>query len=244
MTPSEGTLHVYNDLPALAYAAADWIVQRAKAKTGRFVLALSGGGTPKPIYEALARPPLLDEFPWTRSVFIIGDERFVPQDDPASNWGMIRQAMLDHVPVPVENLVPVTTVGLTLEEAAVEYERRLKTLHGADTLDRLRPLFDVVLLGLGDDGHTASLLPNEPVLDITDRWVAPVPHGRDEGRITLTYPALNSTAAIAFLVAGAGKRQILDHVLSGATDVPAARLHPVGEVHWFLDRAAAGDHAP
>ncbi|HKM61602.1 MAG TPA: 6-phosphogluconolactonase [Acidisphaera sp.] len=244
MTPSEGTLHVYNDPAALTHAAAEWIVSQARAKTGRFVLVLSGGSTPRPVYEALARPPFLDQFPWSRTVFVIGDERFVPYEDPESNWGMIQAAMLDHVPVPVENLMPITTVGLTLEEAAVEYEHRLKKLHGADHLDHLRPLFDVCLLGLGDDGHTASLLPHEPVLGVTDRWVAPVPYGREEGRITLTYPALNSSAAIAFLVAGQSKRHVVDYVLSGATDIPAGRLRPAGEVHWFLDRAAAGDHAP
>jgi 6-phosphogluconolactonase len=244
MTPAEGTLHVYPDKQAMAVAAAEFLVQAALAKSGRFVLALSGGTTPKPLYEALARPPLRDRFPWAHTIFLMGDERFVPPSDPSSNWGMIRKAMLDHVPVPPENLLPVPTIGLSLEEAAAEYERRLKKLHDADNLDLMRPLLDVNLLGLGEDGHTASLIPHQPVLEVRDRWVAAVPRGRNEGRITLTYPALNSSAAVVFLVAGETKRRMAEHVLSGATDIPAGRLNPAGEVHWFLDRAAAGDHAP
>ena len=116
----------------------------------------------------------------------------------------------------------------------------LKGLYGAGTLEAGRPLLNLTLLGLGEDGHTASLLPGEPVLQERNRWVAAVPKGREEERITLTYPALDSSSVVAFLVAGEGKREILDKILSGGANVPAAYIRPVGEVIWFADRAAAG----
>ncbi len=172
--------------------------------------------------------------------WVLGDERFVPPSDPASNFGMARAAFLGHVPVPPANVHPVDTDGVTLDEAAVRYEAMLKELYGADTLEAGRPLLDLTLLGLGEDGHTASLLPGEPVLQERTRWVAPVPRGRVEERITLTYPALNASTVVAFLVAGEGKRDILDRILSGDTDFPAAHIRPQGEVIWFTDRAAAG----
>jgi 6-phosphogluconolactonase len=153
---------------------------------------------------------------------------------------MAREAFLDHVPVPPKNVHPVETVGVTLEEAAERYEAMLKGLYGADTLEPDRPLLNLTLLGLGDDGHTASLLPGQPVLKETKIWVAPVAHGRVEERITLTYPAFDSSSVVAFLVAGAGKRDILDKILSGDTSFPASHIHPTGEVIWFTDREAAG----
>ena len=244
MKPEDGTLHVFDDAAALAQGAAEWLTDRMRDKHGHEArVALSGGSTPKPVYEALARPPLDSRFPWDDVQFFIGDERFVPTTDPASNYGMMLSALFEHVPVSDRNVHPVPTEGVTIEQAADAYQQVLAAVYGADTLDPARPLFDVVLLGLGDDGHTASLIPGQPVLGVTDRWVAPVTQGRTEERITLTYPALNSAAHVAFLVSGAGKRAILDRVLSGGADVPAARLRPTGTVHWFVDRAAAGSRA-
>jgi len=153
---------------------------------------------------------------------------------------MARAAFLGHVPVPQVNVHPVETDGVTLDEAAIRYEAMLKGLYGADTLEPGRPLLTLTLLGLGEDGHTASLLPGEPVLQERTRWVAPVPKGREEERITLTYPALNASTVVAFLVAGEGKRETLDKILSGDTSFPAAHIRPQGEVIWFTDRAAAG----
>jgi 6-phosphogluconolactonase len=206
----------------------------------RSIVALSGGNTPKPLYELLAQEPIKSRLPWERVHWILGDERFVSPTDPASNYGMARAAFLAHVPVPPANVHPVETESVTLDEAAQRYEAMLKALYGADMLDPRRPLLDLTLLGLGDDGHTASLLPGEPVLQERKRWVAPVPKGRVEERITLTYPALDSSAVVAFLVSGEGKRDILDKILSGETDFPAAHIRPVGKVIWFVDRAAAG----
>ena len=129
---------------------------------------------------------------------------------------------------------------MTLDEAAARYETILKGLYGANTLEPGRPLLDLTFLGLGEDGHTASLLPGEPVLQVRDRWVAPVPKGRTEERVTLTYPALDASRVVAFLVSGESKREILDKILSGETDFPAAHIRPEGQVIWFADRAAAG----
>ncbi|HUU67628.1 MAG TPA: 6-phosphogluconolactonase [Methyloceanibacter sp.] len=240
MTPAFGTLRVCEDAADLALKGAAYLCDLAAGHEGRTIVALSGGNTPKPLYELLAQEPIKSRLPWDRVHWILGDERFVPPSDPESNYGMARAAFLSHVPVPPENLHPVETEGVTLDEAAERYEKMLQGLYGADMLDPSRPLLNLTLLGLGEDGHTASLLPGEPVLQVRDRWVAPVPKGRTEERITLTYPALDSSAAVAFLVSGEGKREVLDKILSGDTNFPAAHIRPVGEVIWFADRAAAG----
>ncbi len=240
MTPAFGTLRVFDDKMVLAQAGAAFLLERARATSGRFVVALSGGSTPKPMYEMLARPPMREAMPWDRVHWALGDERFVNPADPASNFGMICSAMLSGSPAPSANIHPVPFDGLTPEEGAAKYEAMLKALYGADTLDPARPLFELTLLGMGDDGHTASLIPGQPVLHERTRWVATVEHGRSEPRITLTYPALESSRATVFLVSGEGKRAMLDQVLSGNSDVPSARLRPHGELFWFVDRAAAG----
>jgi 6-phosphogluconolactonase len=237
--PARGTIRVFDDVAALARGAADLLCARAAASSGAFVVALSGGSTPKPVYECLATAPWRDHVPWDRVHWVIGDERFVPVGDPESNIGMIRRAMLDHVPAPAANIHAIPTENTTPALASAAHEAALERLRKLDGT-----LFDLNFLGLGDDGHTASLLPNEPVLQVRDRLVAPVPHGRENVRITLTYPAVDASALVAFLVAGAGKRAILDAVLSGTASVPAAAVNPVGETIWLTDRAAAGDWAP
>jgi 6-phosphogluconolactonase len=153
---------------------------------------------------------------------------------------MAREAMLDAAPVPVENIHPIPTQNMSAAEAAIEYERELQRAYGGTLLQSNRPLFDICLLGLGDDGHTASLLPGDPVLQEREHWVSVVAHGRPETRITLTYPAINSSRHIAFLVSGEGKRAILREVLSGSSAAPAARLDPLGDLTFMSDRAAAG----
>ena len=152
---------------------------------------------------------------------------------------MTWEAMLSKVPVPSENIIPVSTDG-TPDGAAQRYESILQQTYGAATFDPARPLFDITLLGLGPDGHTASLLPGEPVLEERERWVAAVSHGRPNTRITLTYPTIESSRRVAFLVSGKEKAPVLKDVWSGTSRVPAARLRPVGEVIWFVDQAAAG----
>jgi 6-phosphogluconolactonase len=153
---------------------------------------------------------------------------------------MTREAMLSKVPVPAQNIHPIPTDGEP-DDAARRYERMLQQAYGAPTFDPARPLFDVTLLGLGEDGHTASLLPDEPVLQERKRWVAAVSHGRPEVRITMTYPTIESSRRVAFLVAGKDKAAIFNAIRAGGSQVPAARVTPIGELFWFVDQAAAGE---
>ncbi len=227
------------DSQSLARHAAEWMTAAARAAAGTFRVSLSGGSTPKALYSLLASPPFIDRFPWQRVAWYWGDERFVPHDHPDSNYRMTVDAMLSKVPVPLANIHPVPTDG-NPDHAAARYEQHLQREYGQSALDRARPLFDITLLGLGADGHTASLLPGEPVLKERKRWVAAVPHGRAEVRITMTYPAIESSRHVAFLVAGKEKAAIFQAIRAGDSDVPAAHVKPVGDLIWFVDWAAAG----
>jgi 6-phosphogluconolactonase len=233
-----GRIAVLPDPPALAHHVAEWMTATTLAAKGHVRVALSGGSTPKALYSLLASGEFRDRFPWQQVSWFWGDERFVPYDHPESNYRMTREAMLAKAPVPPENVHPIPTDG-TPEEAARRYERTLQEAYGTPTLDPARPLFDIMLLGLGPDGHTASLLPGDELLDERERWVAAVSHGRPEVRITMTYPVLESSRHVAFLVEGREKAGILGVIRAGGSQAPAARLHPVGELIWFVDRAAA-----
>jgi 6-phosphogluconolactonase len=231
-------LEVLPDLDALAARAADLIMDIARSKP-RVAIALSGGSTPRPIYRLLATSPRLEAFPWAQVHWFWGDERFVPPDDPASNYRMTREAMLARAPVPADHIHPMPTVGLSPEAAAAAYERTLKDFYGADTLSPDRPLFDLNLLGLGTNGHTASLFPGMPVLEERQRWVGTMHDAEAGTRLTLTYPALESSRETVFVVAGAEKKAMLHKVLDGDQAQPAARLHPHGALRFLADRAAA-----
>lgn len=163
------------------------------------------------------------------------DWRFVPHDHPDSNYGMARAALLSKVSAPASNVHPIPTEGLTPEQNAADYEKTLRDYYGAEHLDVARPLFDVTLLGIGDDGHTASLLPGQPALEETRRWVVAVPSGRSEPRITLTYPALDSSRDAIFLAVGGRKRSVVRRARRGDCALPAGRIEPVGRLHWFVD---------
>ena len=233
-------LLVADDAEMLARMAADRLLAWMMEANGPVRIALSGGSTPRRTYQELASSRLVTRVPWPRLHWYWGDERFVPPDHPESNFRMVREAMLGAAPVPAENIHPIPTRNIGAAEAAIEYERELQRAYGGTHLQSGRPLFDICLLGLGDDGHTASLLPGDPVLEEREHWVAAVTHGRPETRITLTYPPLNSSRHIAFLVSGESKRAILREVLSGSSAAPAARLDPVGDLTFICDRAAAG----
>jgi 6-phosphogluconolactonase len=234
-----GCVEISSDPLALARHVAEWMTQAALAARGPFRVSLSGGSTPKTLYGLLASDEFRSRFPWPHVSWYWGDERFVPHDHSDSNYRMAREAMFTRAQVSPENIHAIPTDG-TPENAALRYERTLQEAYAAVTLDPRRPLFDVTLLGLGPDGHTASLLPGEPVLNERRRWVAAVSHGRPETRITMTYPAIESSRRVAFLVAGKEKAEIFSAIHSGNSQVPAARVRPVGELYWFVDRAAAG----
>jgi len=238
--PPNATLVSLPDPATLAAHVAAWLLQAGQRTDGVFSVSLAGGSTPQALYRVLATDAYRSIFPWDRTHWFWGDERFVPPDDAQSNARMVRQALLVHVPVPAANIHAIPTVGLSVQEACGAYQATLVSTYGAAVLDPARPLFDVTLLGLGSDGHTASLFPGSAALREQVAWVAPGDGPGGEPRITLTYPALNSSRRVAFLVEGAGKRAILARLLAGDADLPAARVQPVGEVIVFADAGAVG----
>jgi len=234
-------IEVYPDPESLSRAAAALLVEQANlavAARGRFSVALAGGATPRRTYELLAAPPLADQAPWDRVHVFWGDERCVPLSDPRSNARMAQAAWLDHVPIPGHQIHPMHC-GPDPAAAARQYEAQLRKF-----FDGQPPILDLVLLGLGQDGHTASLFPGTPVLKESERWAAAVyVAAQDLYRITLTAPLLNQAAAAAFLVAGDAKAAVLREVLHGPRDparLPAQLIQPHhGELRWLLDLAAA-----
>jgi len=237
MTPPP-IVEVADDAEALACLAARFIAARASNATEPFGLCLSGGSTPKRVYELLGAKDFGAALDWQKVHLFWGDERFVPADHRDSNFRMAREALIDHVPIPAAQVHPVPTNSASPEEAAALYEATLQSFYGSKTLDPERPLFDVTLLGLGEDGHTASLFPGTKALDERDAWVTSILGVKPEPRISLTYPALQSSRLILFVVSGAKKRDILARVLANDLTLPAARLATRGTIHIFADRAA------
>jgi 6-phosphogluconolactonase len=214
------------------------VAESAIGDRGRFSVALSGGNTPRALYALLAAE-YKDKIPWSKTHIFFGDERSVPPDHPESNFRMANDALLSKISIPAENVHRVRT-ELRPEAAAEDYEKQLR-LEFSLTGDAL-PRFDLILLGLGDDGHTASLFPGSAALAETSRlvvanWVEKF----NTFRITLTYPVLNHAAEIAFLVSGAGKAQVLREVLKlPETKYPAQRVQPEnGRLLWLADQDAA-----
>lgn len=229
-----------DDAAALAEAAAQHLVAQVSGKR-RSAVALTGGSSPQRLYRLLAEQPWRGQVPWDCVHWFIGDDRFVPESDPLSNMGTARRVFLDPAGAPQQNIHPMPTDANYPEGAARLYEDELKSFYGADRLDPARPMFDLVLMGLGDDGHTASLFPNSPALEERQRWVLGIAKaGMDPfvPRVTLTFPALGSTREMLFLIDSADKRTILGRVLSGE-DLPARRAYADGELNWLVIRAAA-----
>jgi 6-phosphogluconolactonase len=239
-SPSTAKVEILANPEVMARRVAEWMIELATAKDGTFAVCLSGGSTPQLFYEHLAEPPYRGRFPWSRTHWFWGDERFVPHNDALSNYRMVREALLSHAPIPVINIHPIGTEGVSPETAASAYEHELKSFYGAERLDPARPLFDVNLLGLGPDGHTASLFPGNAVLAERNKWVSAIVGAKPEARITLTYPVLESSWHAAFLVAGDEKRGIFERLRRGDESLPAARLHPTGTLWMFADAAATG----
>jgi 6-phosphogluconolactonase len=231
-------LRVYNDARELSEAAARMFVEEARRRideSGRFAVALAGGSTPEVTYEILAReyggPEDLD---WSKVHAFFGDERSVPPDHEDSNYRMAREALLSHVPV---GSVHRMRGEMEPREAAALYEKELEEFFGGP------PVLDLVLLGIGEDGHTASLFPGTPALDARDRWAVENPVEKlNTTRLTLTVPAVDAARKVAFLVAGEGKAEALEEILEGDANphkYPAKLVRPEAEVAWMVDRAAA-----
>ena len=239
-------IEVYPDPQALMQAAADHIVRIAAdaiAMNGRFTVGLPGGSTPRALFALLATPPWAERMDWTRVHVFWGDERCVPPDHPDSNYRLARETLLDRVPIP-HNQIHRIPGELPPAQAAERYESILRTFFADGEPGLPQPRFDLMLLGLGDDGHTASLFPGTAALAETTRWVVEnyVPR-LDSWRITLTAPAINAAAHVIFLVSGASKAEALRAVLQGAyypTDYPAQLVRPrAGRLLWLVDQPAA-----
>ena len=241
-------VNVLPDAAALAAASAERFVvaaEQAIAERGRFVVALSGGSTPRHTFELLAREPRASRVNWSRVFFVWGDERCVPPTDPESNFRMAREALLDHVPVPPGNVHRMHGEE-DPESAATSYEATLRTLfrtsNGPPSFEPGRNI-DLALLGLGDNGHTASIFPGSAIVNERARWVLSeyVP-AVSMWRITMTAPLLNAATEILFLVSGAAKASVLGRVLEGPRDpheLPAQLIAPThGRIQWMVDRAA------
>ena len=234
---------VFPDKTALIRAEAERIVTLANEaidRRGRFLLALSGGSTPRPLYELLASDPFRARIDWSRVHLFWGDERCVPPDHPDSNYRMTREALLDRVQPPAENVHRIRGEAEP-QEAAEAYERELRRIFGpGEVPDRS---FDLVLLGMGPDGHTASIFPGTQATTETRRWAMAVhvERPRPMWRVTLTTVVLNAAADVTFLVAGADKADRLREVLQagGPPRLPAQLVKPThGALHWMVDRAA------
>jgi 6-phosphogluconolactonase len=236
-------VRVAPDAEALAGMAAREIAARvvaAVAARGRCDLALAGGRTPRRAYGLLAALPPGEGPPWEQVHVFFGDERHVPPDHPDSNFRMAREALLDAVPIPAGQVHRVRAEEVEAEAAARDYQADLR--QALDLAPGALPRLDLVLLGMGADGHVASLFPGSAALAEARRLVTsgPAPRPRDPERITLTLPVLNAAAAVLLLVSGADKAERVAEVLGGrAPELPAGRLAPAGELLWLLDQAAA-----
>ncbi|HEY1267387.1 MAG TPA: 6-phosphogluconolactonase [Candidatus Binatia bacterium] len=221
-------------------AAAEWVRRAAEAiaGAGRFTVALSGGNTPRALYAALAGSEFRSEIAWDHVHFFWGDERSVPADHPDSNYRMAYETLLSRVPVTQANIHRIETERGP-EKAAAAYEAELRDFFALSP--SVFPRFDLILLGIGEEGHTASLFPGSAALEERERLViATYVEKLKTDRITFTLPLLNSAAEVAFLVSGKSKAGVVKEMLHDGADLPAARVAPTnGRLSWFLDKEAA-----
>lgn len=248
---SDPVVRTFPDAEAVSRAAAEEFVRCAAEATrarGRFVVALSGGSTPRRLYQLLAGPPYRGQVEWARVQVFWGDERSVPPDDKDSNYRMAREALLGPLGLLPGHVHRMEAERADRDTAAREYQDEIARAFGVDAHGE-PPAFDLVLLGMGPDGHTASLFPHTAALGETKRWVVvnPVPQHQTE-RMTLTYPVLNRAREVLFLVAGPDKAEPLAEVLQGTPDpqrLPSQRVRPAdGQLVFFVDRAAAARLKP
>ena len=239
--PPDPEIIIKDNSTDLAVAAADIFTATAKeciTHTGRFTIALSGGSTPRTLYRTLAEEPYYSLIPWDKIHIFWVDERCVQQNDPASNYGAVKKDLLDRVPIPIEQIHPMLGEAFP-EKGAVEYQRELRAFFRIKNGEF--PVFNLIFLGIGKDGHTASLFPGQKALEERERLVTAVKGGNpDVSRITLTFPLLNHAEKIIFLVSGNGKALILKAIFEdNAAQLPAQKVRPInGKLTWLIDREA------
>lgn len=230
-------VEILSDKAALVQRSLELVLEKfhqSIAERNRFTLALSGGSTPKPLYEAMATQDLL----WDKVQVFWGDERYVPPDHPDSNEGMARKAWLNHVPIPAANIHAMPTDAADPTVAAQRYEQELQQVFQIQPGEI--PALDVILLGMGDDGHTASLFPHTEALQVHDRLIT-VGNKDGQPRITFTAPLINQARCVIFMVAGASKQAALAQIFAPDADssaYPSRLIQPQGELWWLLDAAA------
>ncbi|MEY9879367.1 6-phosphogluconolactonase [Bradyrhizobium sp. USDA 329] len=232
-------LIVEADAEALARAAAERVMARLAANPGRIAICLTGGSSPKKLYHLLGSEAWRGRIPWDRVHWFVGDERFVPESDPLNNMAVARAIFLDRN-APAGHIHPIPTTAENPDASADAYARELQAFFGADQLDPERPLFDLVLMGAGPDGHTASLFPGYPEIEETRRWVIGVAKANVAPfvpRVSLTLPVLASCREMLFEIAGHDKQPILTRLLNGE-NLPALRARSNGETVWLVDQAA------
>jgi 6-phosphogluconolactonase len=235
-------LHRFAALDALSRAAAGQVVHlsaQAIAARGRFTVALSGGSLPKVLCPPLTAEPFRSQVDWSNWHIFWADERCVPLTGPDSNYYLAQKYLFDHVDIPATQIHPLDD-SLDPTTAAAAYQARLAQVFQPES--GTLPRFDLILLGMGEDGHTASLFPGHPLLNETKKWVAPVfdsPKPPPE-RITLTLPVINNSRQIMFLATGSGKVDTLAQIMNTTAPLPAGMVQPTnGKLHWFVDEAAA-----
>ncbi len=241
------TILYFDTIDAMSRAAAGRVCELARdsvAAHGSFTIALSGGSTPRALYERLTQSPYREDVPWQQTHLFWGDERFVPRDHAENNAAMAFDALIRHVSIPAEQTHPAPTELDTPEAAADAYQMTLRehlTAFDPSSKEKGVPVFDLILLGMGKDGHTASLFPGSPALDEEARWVVatPIPGlSPFARRVTLTFPVINAAKHVLFLISGQEKRPILEeiiyHLEQALAHYPAARVKPDGALNWFV----------
>jgi 6-phosphogluconolactonase len=233
-------LHVFDDSDKVISAAADFFAEQSAKyilESGRYSVALSGGSSPKKLFELLATEPYRTKIEWEKIFFFMGDERFVPLDDPQSNFLMAQNSLFTPLGIPVDHVFPVNT-KVSPEDAAKQYEQTLRKHFAGECR------FDLIWLGLGDDAHTASLFPHTEVLTETKALVKEVFVKKvNQYRITFTQTLINNASTVAFLTYGASKADAVFHIMKDTynpTEYPAQLVKPMsGKLHWFIDKSAA-----
>ncbi len=241
-------VRVFPDTETMSRSAVELVIEKireAVLERDIFYFCLSGGGSPKRLYELLAEPSASDQIPWAKVHVFWGDERAVPPDHPDSNYRLADQALLSRVSLPQGNIHRMPAERRPLSDGATEYEMELKRVFKLEHGQGL-PQFDLTLLGVGTDGHTASLFPHSPALGESERWVVSVRPPQTAAptaeRLTLTYPIISASRLVVFLAAGENKRSVVSSIFNtpdqAAGCFPAARIRAEGQIFWYVDTAA------